>query len=416
MDEELALHLAVALALGLVVGVERGWRTRALESSGARNLGMRTFGLAGLLGGVVESLDREQGWLLGFAFLGVAAFAALTYFQSARASGDYGATTEVALLVTFSLGALAATGREVEAAGAAVGTALLLGSKTRLHAFVAALDERELIAALQLLLVATVVIPLLPDRALGPYDAVNPRVIGWLVLLISGVSFAGYVAVKSFGAERGTLLTAVLGGLTSSTAVTIAFARDARSNPANAPLLGAGIGLAAATMALRLGALVSVVAPDLLRSLALPLAALAAVPVGAALLVRAREGGAAPRDSLPLGNPLHLDVALGWAALLALLSVLSRALHAWLGDAGLYLLAATSGLADVDSISLSLARMVPDPLAPATAAHAIVLAALSNTLAKAVLAALLGGRRLALYGGGTLLLTLAVGALCAVFG
>jgi uncharacterized membrane protein (DUF4010 family) len=415
MDPELALHLAVALALGLVVGVERGWRTRDVES-GVRSLGMRTFGLVGLLGGVVGSLDRDAGWVLGFAFVGVAGFAALTYYLTARTTGDYGATTEVALLVTFSLGALAATGRELEAAGAAVGTALLLSSKTRLHAFVAALDERELTAALQLLLVATVVIPWLPDRALGPYQAVNPRAVGWLVLLISGVSFAGYLAVKLLGARRGTLVTALLGGLTSSTAVTLAFGRAARSDPRTAPLLGAGIGLAAAMMALRVAVLVSVVAPELLRSLALPLAALSAVPVAAALLVRARADGAAERDSLPLRNPLQLDVALAWAALLALLSVLSRALHAWLGEPGLYLLAATSGLADVDAISLSLARLVPEPLAPALAAHAILLSALSNTLAKAVLACAVGGPRLARYGGGILLATLAAGALAAALG
>lgn len=413
MERELALRISVALALGLIVGVERGWRARDVES-GVRSLGMRSFGLVGLLGGVVGSLaEGDAGWLLGLSFIGVAGFAALTYFQTARATGDYGATTELALLVTFSLGALAATGHEVEAAGAAVGTALLLSSKTRLHAFVAALDERELTAALQLLLVATVVIPLLPDRALGPYGAVNPRVIGWLVLLISGISFVGYVAVKLLGARRGTLVTAVLGGLTSSTAVTLAFARAARRDPRNAPLLGAGIGLAAATMALRVGVLVSFVAPELLPYLALPLAALTAVPVAAALLVRAPADGAAERDSLPLRNPLQLEFALGWAALLALLSVLSRALHDWLGEQGLYLLAGISGFADVDSISLSLARMVPDPVAASLAAHAIALAALSNTLAKAILAIVVGGRRLALYGGAILLATLAAGAIAA---
>jgi uncharacterized membrane protein (DUF4010 family) len=415
MDPELALHLAVALALGLVVGVERGWQTREL-ASGVRNLGMRSFGLVGLLGGVVGSLDHGPGWLLGLAFAGVAGFAALTYLVSSRITGDYGATTEVALLVTFSLGALAATGREVEAAGAAVGTALLLGSKTRLHEFVAALDERELIAALQLLLVATVVIPLLPDRALGPYQAINPRAVGWLVLLISGVSFAGYLAVKLLGARRGTLVTAVLGGLTSSTAVTLAFGRAARGDPRNAPLLGAGIGLAAATMAVRLAALVSVVAPDLLRTLALPLAALTAVPVAAALVVRARASGAGEHDSLPVRNPLQLEVALAWAAFLVLLSVLSRALYDWLGEPGLYLLSATSGLADVDAISLSLARLVPDALSAPQAAHAILIAALSNTFAKAVLAWVAGGRALALYGGGILLATLAVGAIATALG
>jgi uncharacterized membrane protein (DUF4010 family) len=417
MERELALRLAVALALGLVVGLERGWRSRDVES-GVRNLGMRSFGLAGLLGGVIGSLADGGGpWVLGLGFAGIAGFAALTYSLSARATGDYGATTELALLVTFALGALAATGREVEAAGAAVGTALLLSSKARLHAFVAALDERELTATLQLLLVATVAIPLLPNRALGPYGAVNPRAVGWLVLLISGVSFAGYVAVKLLGGRRGTLVTALFGGLTSSTAVTLAFARAARKHPDSAPLLGAGIGLAAAMMGLRVGVLVSLVAPSLLPWLALPLASLAAVPVVATALARprSRARSEADSDSLLLRNPLELDVALGWAALIVGLSVLSRALQDWLGDAGLYLLAMASGLADVDAISLSLARMVPESLTPQLAAHLIVLAALANTAAKALLAAVVGGPRLALRGGGILLATLAAGAAAAFF-
>jgi uncharacterized membrane protein (DUF4010 family) len=411
MEMDLVRHLAVALALGLVVGVERGWQSRA-GTPGSRSLGMRTFGLAGLLGGVVGSLaDGGGAWLVGLALVGVAGFVAVTYVQTAHATGDYGATTEIALILTVALGALAASGREVEAAGTAVATALLLGSKSRMHHFVEALDEHELMAALQLLLVALVALPLLPDRDLGPYGAVNPRTIGALVLLISGLSFAGYVAVKLLGARRGTLATAVFGGLTSSTALTLAFARAARSAPSSAPLLGAGIGLAAATMALRLGLFACIVAPQLLRPLAATLAVLALVPIAAAALIAARSDSAAEAQSLLLRNPLQLELALGWAAMLALLSVLSRAFHAWLGDPGLYGLAALSGLADVDSIGLSVARMVPQSLSPDVAARAIACAALANTAAKGALAALLGGAPLARSGGAILLATLVAGSL-----
>jgi uncharacterized membrane protein (DUF4010 family) len=411
MEMDLVRHLAVALALGLVVGVERGWQSRG-GTPGSRSLGMRTFGLAGLLGGVVGSLaDGGDAWLVGLALLGVAGFVAVTYVQTAHVTGDYGATTEIALILTVALGALAASGREMEAAGTAVATALLLGSKSRMHQFVEALDEHELMAALQLLLVALVVLPLLPDRDLGPYGAVNPRTIGALVLLISGLSFAGYVAIKLLGARRGTLATAVFGGLTSSTALTLAFARAARSAPESAPLLGAGIGLAAATMALRLGLFVCIVAPELLRPLAMTLAVLALVPIAAAGLIAARSDSSADTKSLLLRNPLQLELALSWAAMLALFSVLSRAFHAWLGDPGLYGLAAVSGLADVDSIGLSVARMVPQSLSPDVAARAIACAALANTAAKGALAAVLGGAPLARSGGAILLATLVAGAL-----
>lgn len=416
MERELIRHLAVALGLGLVLGVERGWRTREAQA-GVRSLGLRSFGLIGLLGGVIGALAELHGpWILGLGFAGVAGFSAVTYLVSSRATGDLGATTEIALLVAFSLGALAATGREMEAAGAAIVTALLLSAKTPLHAFVRRLDERELNASLQLLLAAIVLLPLLPDREMGPWQALNPRSVGLLALLIAGLSFGGYVAVRWLGGSRGTFATALLGGLASSTAVTIAFARAARATPERAALLAVGIALASSVMALRLGLAVSVVAPELAPELALPLLALAATPMLAALIL-ARNGDA-PGESaaLPLRNPLELQAALGWAALIAALSVLSRGLYLWLGAAGLLALATLSGLADVDAIGLSLARMVPGSIDAETASRAIVCAALANTFAKGTLAALLGGRELGLRCGAILLATFAAGALAAALG
>jgi len=415
-EHELIFRLAIALGVGLIVGVERGFRWRGLET-GTRSLGMRTFALAGLLGGVVGTLGESFGpWLPGLAFAGLAGFVSVVYLASTRGKGDVGATTEIALLVTFALGALAAAGHASEAAGAAIVTALLLGAKTPLHAFVARLDERELMATLQLLLAAVVLVPLLPDRGMGPWEAVNPRSVGLLALLIAGFSFAGYVAMRWLGGRRGILVTALLGGLTSSTAVTVAFARAARAAPEHAGLLGAGIGLASSMMALRLGFVVTLLSPELARFLALPIAALAVTPVLAALLVALRGDAMHDGTALPLRNPLELQAALGWAALLAALSLLSRALFSWLGSAGLFLLAALSGFADVDAIGLSLARMVPAAIDAETAARAIACAALANTLAKGLLAALLGGRALGIRAGAILLATFATGALAILFG
>jgi uncharacterized membrane protein (DUF4010 family) len=166
-------------------------------------------------------------------------------------------------------------------------------------------------------------------------------------------------------------------------------------------------------MALRLGLIACVVAPQLVRPLAPTLAVLAAVPIAAAFAIALRADSKATGESLLLRNPLQLEFALGWAALLALLAVLSRALHAWLGEPGLYALAATSGLADVDAVGLSVARMVPQSLGADVAARAIVCAALANTAAKAVIAAVVGGPKLARTGGAILLATLCAGALAA---
>jgi uncharacterized membrane protein (DUF4010 family) len=193
--------------------------------------------------------------------------------------------------------------------------------------------------------------------------------------------------------------------------VTVAFARAARATPERAALLGAGIGLASSMMALRLGLMVSLVAPGLALELALPLFALAATPMLAAIFVIVRGDASGDGAALPLRNPLELQAALGWAALLAALSLLSRALYVWLGPTGLFALAVISGLADVDAIGLSLARMVPAAIDAETAARAIACAALANTFAKGMLAGLLGGRALVLRGGAILLATFAAGAL-----
>ncbi len=410
MDAGLIRSLTVALGLGFVVGLERGFRTRGED---VRALGARTFALTALLGAVAGSLAQLYSpWLLGLAFVAHGMLVASAYVVWSRSSGDPGATTEVALLLVFALGALCVVGHEVEAAGAAIASALVLGSKTRVYALLRRVDEPELFAVLQLLLAAVVVLPLLPDRGMGPWEAVNPRSVGLLALLIAGMSFAGYVAVRLFGDHRGTLLAGLFGGLTSSTAVTVAFAREAQAAPQRARILGAGIALACATMPARLALAVGVVAPEVLRPLAAPLGALALTSaLGAFAAARGARTAKREPEGLQLRNPLDLRAALLWAGLLAALMLLSRALHAWLGTPGVYALATLSGVADVDAIALSLARMAPDALAPEVAARAIAVAALANTLAKASLASLLGGGALARTGGAILLASLAAGAI-----
>jgi len=394
MDLQVVQKLALALALGLIVGAERGWQARAREE-GRRVVGLRTFGLVGLLGGVAAVLaEAATPWLLVVVLGGVIVFVCTAYAVNAPRTEDFGATTELAVVLTFALGALAAVGHAAEAAAAAVVTAGLLGAKPVLHRWIAAVEREELYATLQLLLIAVVVLPLLPDRGFGPWDAVNPRTLGLFVLLVAGISFVGYVAVKVLGARMGLLLTAFFGGLTSSTAVTVAFARMARRDAARSTWLAAGIGIAAATMAPRLLVEVAAVERSLVPALLAPLAALALVPLAIAAVLSRRAPSPSSPEGLELRNPLQLGPAVVYGAALALVFVLVRAADAWLGEGGVYLLAALSGLTDVDAVSLSMARMAPDALDPTVAARAIVVAALANTAVKATLAAALGGRRL----------------------
>lgn len=400
LDPALALRLAAALAIGVVVGLERGFHFRE-EAPGSRVAGLRTFIVAALLGAVSRLLADVLGaGVLAAAMLALAAVAVAAYVMQVREAGDRGITTEVALLATFALAALAVHGAALEAVAVAAVMTAVLGAKAPLHAGLARLEPVEMRAMLQVLVLAAVALPLLPDRAVGPWDAIEPRTIGWLVLLIVGLQLVGWFAVRLLGARRGVLLTALLGGLSSSTAVTVAFARMAARRRVELPMLAAGVALAAAMMVPRMLVEVSAVEPGLVARLALPLGALAVVPVAATVWIgwgpRARAAADDRAAEVALRNPFELTAALGWAALLTALALAVGAARAWLGDPGVYAVAALAGLADVDAIAIALAQAAGGGLDAGVAAGGIVVAALVNTLSKAALAGLVGGGRFGL--------------------
>jgi len=415
MNEELLHRLAVALGLGLIVGLERAWKTRA-EHGGVRPAGFRTFGLAGLLGGAlaIPGLPGSLPWLTaGLLVLGVLVVRA--YAASASQTGDSGLTTELALLTTYGLGAAAVSGYPVEAVAAAVLVALLLGLKPEFHHVVETLERRELLATLQLFLIAAVLVPLLPARDMGPWQAINPRTVGLLVLLIAGLSYIGYFAVRVLGPRQGLLLTALLGGLSSSTAITVAYARRSKALVARAPLLGTGIALAAATMVPRVVVEVAAVnwpllgelAPTLLALMFIPLMAVAAATIfGARWVVEPGE--------VKLDNPLQLRTALAFGLLLSVIPLAAAGAERWVGEAGVYATALIAGLADVDAITLSLARAAGRSMDAVIAERAIVVAVLANTAVKAALAASIGGVPMLRWASSILLAALLVGAATAI--
>jgi uncharacterized membrane protein (DUF4010 family) len=388
------LRLAIAAATGLIIGLERGWSHRT-EVPGERVAGLRTFTLTALAGGLCGILPGGD-LLLVVLLAGLAVLVTATYYLQAARTGRFGATTEVTLLLTPLLGLLA-THKPLEAVAVAALVAALLGFKQELHATLGRLARDEVLATVQLLIVAAVILPLLPDRALGPFDAVNPRTVGWLVLLLLGVAYVGYFAVRVVGASRGLLLTAFLGGFTSSTAVTLAYARLARQKPAAAVLLSAGVGVACAMMAPRIFLLVSAIQPELGRRLLLPLAILGLVPAAYALTVARpdRDGGAG--DAVLIDNPFAIRAALLMAAAIAGLGILIGAAQEWLGAAGAYSVAALSGILDVDAVSVALAEGTRRGATPLeVASGAVLLAAIVNTLVKAGMALVIGGRTLGL--------------------
>jgi len=407
---ELLQRLGLALAIGLLIGAERGWQERA-ATEGERVAGVRTFGLLGLLGGFWALLAQELGTiLLGFSFLAITLLMVVAHVLDVRADRDVGITTVIAALLTFVLGATAVQGHEAVAAGGAVITAVILSLKSFLHGWLKKLEETEIFAALKLLLMSVVILPWLPERGYGPWNALNPYDIWLFVVLVASISFAGYFAMKLAGTTRGILLTGLLGGIVSSTAVTLTFARLAGRENIR-PLLCAGILLAAAVMFPRILLEVAVVNPGLLAALSLPLGVMTLVTLGAAVWFWRHHPGESANAEFPVRNPMELLPAFQFGLFLMLIFLLGQALMSWFGDAGIYALAAFSGLADVDAITLSVSRMAKDGLSQQTAVHAIVLASIVNSLTKGVLALVVAGRETGLKVLTPLIATAVLGAI-----
>ncbi len=397
---ELFQRFSLALAIGLLIGIERGWHNRE-EPEGERAAGLRTHTLSAVLGAVWGAIagltDGSGGGLaLAVAFAVFGAAIVLFRYRETGHDGTFGATTVVAALLAFSLGAYAILGDKAVAAATGVAVAGLLALKAALHEWVRRLTWVELRSGLVLAAMTFILLPVLPNRAVGPLGAVNPFEIWLLTVMIAAISFAGYLAIKLAGERRGIVLTGIAGGLASSTAVTLTLARVGREHPAETRLLTAGAMLAGATMMLRVLGIVAVVNSALLSRLLLPLLLGAAVTAGMGLwLLRGGEPveGSARRGRSPplLTNPLDLPSVLKFAALLTIIGVASRlAMHVG-GNMGTHVLAAISGLADVDAITLSYARLAGDQLGLDVAATAIGLAVAVNSLAKGAMSWFAGG-------------------------
>lgn len=392
---ELFQRFSVALAIGLLIGLERGWQERD-EREGERTAGLRTYTLTALLGAVWAALvsGRGEGGLIavGLAF-GVYAliFAAMRY-REMRHHQSFGVTSIVAAMLAFVLGAFAVLGDMQVAAACGVATMTFLSLKSTLHGFVQRITWTELRSGLLLLAMTFILLPILPNRTVDPWGLVNPFETWLLTVMIAAISFAGYIAIKAFGSRHGIVFSGIAGGLASSTAVTVSMAQLAREHPEQRGALVAGALFAGATMVARILTVVGVINSTVLVKLAVPFTVAGAVlaAIGAYLLNRhIEEKGDA--GELPLKNPFDLAVVLKFGALLLVVTVAAKLLTAYAGSSGAYLLAAASSVADVDAISISMARLASGPLGVDVAATAIAIVAAGNTLSKAAIGWMTGG-------------------------
>ncbi len=413
MPLDLFNRLGLALAIGFLVGVERGWRARDV-ADGGRTAGIRTYALTGLLGGVAGLLSQELG---GWAFVGLGLPFATAFIlfkhREQEGEGDYSVTAIVAALLVFALGAYAAIGDGRVAAAAAVVATALLAFKGLLHTWLARLTWPELRSALILLAMSLVALPLLPNRGFGPYETVNPHELWLLTIAVAGISFAAYAAIKIFGPSRGLMVASVAGALVSSTAVTLHLARLNREAPGARVMHAAAALLAGAVMAARLGVITAMMAPALFQRLVLPLGVFAVVSTilglagGFGQLSTPSDGSASPMKS-----PFDFGLVLKFALVLGVVMAAARILAALYGAQGLLPVAAVAGLADVDAVTLAVARMTTqEGLDLTLGAHAVLLTAAVDSASKATIATFVGGVRFGgLFAAGTLLAAAAAAA------
>lgn len=391
---ELFSRLGIALAIGLLIGLERGWQQRE-EAEGERAAGLRTFALSGLLGGASAATALVSSDLfLAVAFLAFAgAFTLFSWFE-AKADRDFSVTGVVAGILTFTLGAYAVLGDPTVAVASAVAMAALLALKKPLHSWLKRLTWLELRAVLVLLAMTFLLLPILPNEPMDPWGAINPASIWLLTILIAAMSFVGYVAVRMTGEQAGIALSGIAGGLASSTATTLSLSRMAREQKSDAPLFAAGVLFAGMVMMIRIAVIVGIINRGLLGAVILPLGAAALGLLVAGLILMRRKNGAPSDASIGLKNPFDLLSALKLSALIAVIMIAAKVLHDYAGAAGLLALAAVSGLADVDALTLSVARLPVSEITLDEATNAILLCAAVNTGVKSIMALIAGGRQI----------------------
>jgi len=383
------LNLAYALAAGLLIGLQRGWMARE-EVDGGRIAGFRTFGLLGLTGGVAGLLPALVGGALAG---GIALLLAIGYWRQSQRAIGMSATNAVVALLTLGLGMIATLGRPTEAIGIAAIVTMLLAMRDPLHRWLRGVSPAEMRAAARFALIALVILPLAPDQPMGPLGAWNPHKLWLVVVLVSGLSFAGYVASRRAQPGQSVLITALCGAIVSSTAVPAACARRLAAEDGQAAALRTAIILASVVMYARVLVLTALMAPEAAFHLALivlPALVVLAIPS----IVGLREAATAHGDvEIKLGNPLELGIAFGLAALVAVMMLISQwALDAF-GHLGLAAVLILTGFADVDAAVMTLAAAEPGAIAARVAGMVLAGPVIINTLLKAGLSAVLAGNR-----------------------
>ena len=383
-DADLFYRFGIALAIGFLVGLQREFSYRKAQAPASA--GVRTFSLLSLSGcaaAFVAETARSPA-LLAVFFGVVGALVVASYLATTR-SGDVGSTTEVAELITVLNGALCYWGMLQLAAAIGVATTVVLSAKLPLQKLVEKLTTEDLVATLKFGVVTAIVLPVLPREPLGPppFDVLVPYDLWRMVVLISAIGFVGYVLIQIVGPKRGIGLTGILGGLVSSTALTLSFAQKSREDDRLAKPFALAIVVAWTMMFARILAAVAVINRDLLDALWLPLSATGAAGAAYGAWLHFSDR-ASPETEIQFSNPFEVGPALRFGLLYGVVLLVSRAAQLEFGDRGVLLSALVAGVADVDAITLSLSELsrTSQGLGLAAAASGVMVAAMANTALK----------------------------------
>lgn len=382
---EFILRLLVACGIGFVIGLER--EHTALQQKEEKFAGIRTFIFLSLLGFIGVALHYVLSpWVFAGVFLGAIVLISISYWVSAS-DGDIGGTAEITALLAILLGGLTFMGYLLMSVMITVIMVVLLSSKGKLQTIIGKITSEELYDFIRFVVVAALIFPLLPNETYGPYDVINPREIGWVILLTSGFGLIGYILMRIMGAGKGILLTGIMGGLVSSTVVTWVFSKKSKEHPELSPVYATAILAASSIMVIRVIIWVFIFNKSLLPGIATAIGLLFVAALGATLILFKKHNKKNKIDTdIPPGKPLNLSGALFFGILYTAILLIVAYANDMFGAKGIYISSGIAGLSDVDAITISVSKLAKDSIPLIAAQNAILIATLSNTLVKMCIA------------------------------
>ena len=390
------IRMLVTVGIGFVLGLEREFSQYSEKEE--IFAGLRTFTIVALLGFLTAFLGIAISyWVFIACFLGVVAIVAISYWVTSN-NGAIGSTTEFAVIFTFLLGSLVLVGNINISLALTVVMLVLLSLKVSLRTMIGQLTQNEVYAFVRFVVVALLILPFLPNQYYGPFEVINPREVGWIIVLVSGIGFVGYILMKFLGTNRGILLTSILGGLVSSTFVTFTFSKKSKETPALSINYAVGIFAAAIIMVIRVFLLAFIFNKAMLVGLIIPLLILLITACGIALyLYHSQNGKPQTISKIVLGDPLNIKNAVFFGVFyMGILLLVSFANQVY-GAKGIYVSSAISALTDIDAIAISVSKLAGTTMNFLIAQNAILLAVLSNTVVKIGIAVFTGSKALKKY-------------------